>query len=166
MNNSIFLGETTVNGLAAGASLPLTQTLTLPNVLPAGVTLNSVGYGRILVVVDPEAFINESLRSNGDALSAPVILRLPGSATTVPTTQQSTALPSVQSLASQAKQKAKLAGAARRAARLQTKALAPTKKLKRKVGRGEPGVVRTAVNVGTELTKLPTQAFNAIKRSL
>jgi hypothetical protein len=166
MDNSIFLGETTVSGLAAGGDLPLTQTLTLPNVLPAGVTLNSVGYGRIMVVVDPEAFINESVRTNSDALSAPIILRLPGNATTVPTTQKATALPSVSSLASQAQQDAKLAAAARRAARLQAKALTPAKKLKRKVGRGEPSVVSAAVNVGTELSKLPNQAINAIKRSL
>jgi CARDB len=166
MDNSIYLGETTVDGLAAGADLPLTQTLTLPNVLPAGVTLNSVGYGRIMVIVDPEAFINESVRTNSDALSAPIILRLPGNATTVPTTQNSTALPSVTSLASEAQQAAKLAAAARRAARLQAKALSATKKLKRRVGRGEPGVVSAAVSVGTELTKLPSQAINAIKRSL
>jgi CARDB len=166
VNNSIYLGSMTVNGLASDASQELSDTLTLPNRLPSGVSLNSVGYGRILVIADPNNMINESLRSNGDALSGPFILRLPGNATTVPTTQAAGAVPSVQTIAQQTQAAAKAAAGARRAARLQAKALNSTKKLKRRRGEGPASVVHDAVSVGTELYKLPGQAINALKRSL
>jgi hypothetical protein len=65
------------------------------------VSLGSVGYARIAVVVDPSNFINESLRSNSDSISAPFILRLPGNATTVPTSPSATNVPSVQQVAQQ-----------------------------------------------------------------
>ncbi len=85
INDAIYLGQTDVSGLAAGANDPITQTLTLPTRLPSGVSLGNVGYGRIAVIVDPDNFINETLKSNNETISAPFIVRLPGSATTVPT---------------------------------------------------------------------------------
>ena len=36
INDAIYLGQTTITGLAAGASQPITQTLTLPTRLPSG----------------------------------------------------------------------------------------------------------------------------------
>ena len=39
---------------------------TLPTRLPAGVTLGSVGYARIAVIVDPENVVNESIYGNND----------------------------------------------------------------------------------------------------
>ena len=37
------------------------------------------------MIVDPDNFINETLKSNNESISAPFIVRLPGNATTVPT---------------------------------------------------------------------------------
>jgi hypothetical protein len=165
-DDAIYLGSLTVNGLASDASQALTDTLTLPNRLPSGVSLNSVGYGRILAVADPSNFVDESIRSNSAALSGPFILRLPGNATTVPTTQAAGSIPSVQTIAQEQQSAAKAAAGARRAARLQAKALNGTKKLKRRRGTGPSSVVHDAVSVGTELYKLPGQAINALKRSL
>jgi hypothetical protein len=166
-NDAIFLGETTIPSLAAGYSQPLTQTLQLPNRLPAGVTLNAVGYSRILVLVDPENVVNESLYTNNDSLSAPFIVRLPGSAATVPTTQAAGALPSVQTLAQQSQNKAKFAAEAKRAAALQARAAAnPKKKLHRKRPRKGQSLAKISLNVAEELYKLPGQAFDAIKRSV
>ena len=61
--------------------------------LPAGVTLGSVGYARVAEIVDPDNFINETLKSNNDSISAPFIVRLPGNATTVPTQAPAGKLP-------------------------------------------------------------------------
>jgi len=167
INDAIFLGDATIPGLAAGYNQQITQTLQLPNRLPAGVTLNNVGYARIAVVVDPENVVNESLYSNNASLSAPFIVRLPGNATTVPTTQTAGTLPSVQTLAQQSQQQAKIAAAANRAARLQARAAANAqKKLHRKRPKSGANIAKVTVNVAEEISKLPTQAFNAIKRSL
>jgi hypothetical protein len=169
LNDAIFLGDASIPGLASGYSQQINQTLQLPNRLPAGVTLNSVGYARIAVIVDPENAINETLKSNDAALSAPLVLRLPGNATTVPTGRSAVALPSVQTLALQSKNQAKLAAIARRQVALAArngKRPQREKKLHRKVGKGNKNLVKTSINVAEELTKLPGQAFKAIKRSL
>src|SRR5262249_42777860 len=132
LNNAIYLGDAAIPGLAAGYNQQIDQTLQLPTRLPAGVTLNSVGYARIAVVVDPENVVNETLKSNDAALSAPFIVRLPGNASKVPTARTAGALPSVQTLAQQSKNKAKIAAAIQRAARIQARAAsAPQKKLHR-----------------------------------
>jgi len=166
-NDAIFLGDATIPALAAGFSQPLTQTLQLPTRLPAGVTLNNVGYARIAVIVDAENVINESIYGNQDALSAPFIVRLPGNAATVPTTQTAGTLPSVQSLAQQSQNQAKIAAAAKRVAKLQARAAAsPQKKLHRKRPRSGQSIPAATLSVAEELAKLPTQAFDAIKRSL
>ncbi len=110
ISDAIYLGQTTVSGLAAGASQEIDQTLTLPTRLPSGVTLNSVGYARIAEIVDPGDFINVSLRSNAVSISAPFIVRLPGTATTVPTNPAVGTLPSVASVAQKDQAAAKAAG--------------------------------------------------------
>jgi hypothetical protein len=167
LNNAIYLGDAAIPGLAAGYSQQINQTLQLPTRLPAGVTLNNVGYARIAVVVDPENVVNETLKSNNAALSAPVIVRLPGNAGTVPTARTAGALPSVQTLAQQSRNKAKIAAAAQRAARIQALAASgPQKKLHRKMGRSSKSLVKSTISVAEELTRLPGQAFKAIKRSV
>ncbi|WP_165222176.1 CARDB domain-containing protein [Aquisphaera insulae] len=75
----LFLGDTVIQGLAPGTTQTLTQSLTLPNRLPAGVTLSSSEVGRIAVIVDPEHVINESFSNNNTAMSGPVNLKLLGS---------------------------------------------------------------------------------------
>ena len=72
LTDAIFLGETTIPALASGASQQINQTLQLPITLPAGVTLNSVGYARVEVLTNPENDFNESVYSNGGALIAAV----------------------------------------------------------------------------------------------
>ena len=78
ISDGIFLGDTTVAGLAPGAAAVVSQTDTLPLRLPATVTLSSLGVGRIAVIVDPENVINESFYNNNTAESGPVTLRLMG----------------------------------------------------------------------------------------
>ena len=79
ISTGIFLGDTTVAGLAPGATTVLNQTFTLPLRLPATVTLSSLGVGRIAEIVDPENLINESFYNNNTAESGPVTLKLMGS---------------------------------------------------------------------------------------
>ena len=56
----------------------MTQTLTLPYRLPAGITLSSLGTGKIAMVLDPENILNETFKNNNTATSGPVTLRLLG----------------------------------------------------------------------------------------
>lgn len=76
--HALFLGDTMVSGLQPGATIPLSETFTLPLRLPAGLTLDSVGIGRIAVVVDPENALNENFKNNNQSTSGPVVLRLLG----------------------------------------------------------------------------------------
>ena len=78
LNSGIYLGDAQVPGLAAGYDQPLVQTLQLPSRVPAGMSLNSVGYARIAVLVNAEDTVNESLISNNLGESAPITVRLPG----------------------------------------------------------------------------------------
>jgi hypothetical protein len=167
INNAIFLGDETIAGLAPGASRQLSETLKLPSRLPSGVTLNSVGWGRVAVLVDPENAVNESLKSNNNSISAPFVVRLPGNADTVPTTQAAGALPSVSSLAQKAQNQAKLAAAVRRAAKVEALLRArPNRKLHRRAAPKTDSVVNKAVSLGKEIYKLPTQVFDALKKSV
>jgi hypothetical protein len=77
-SSGLFLGDTTLPSLAAGAAAVVNQTLTLPLRLPASVTLSSLGVGRIVEVVDPENVINEAFYNNNTAESGPVTLKLMG----------------------------------------------------------------------------------------
>jgi hypothetical protein len=167
INNAIYLGQTTVSGLAPGATQPLTQTLTLPTRLPAGVTLNSVGYARVAMIVDPDNFVNETLKSNNQALSAAFIVRLPGTAGTVPTQPAAGSLPSVESVAAKAHAQAKAQAALRRAARSESlMAARPGRKLHRRPPPKTDGLVNKGISLATELTKLPHQIQSVISKSL
>jgi hypothetical protein len=167
LTDSIFLGETVVNGLAPGAVQVINQTLKLPSELPSGVNVGTLGYGRVSVLVDPQNLVNESLRSNGDAISAPFLIRLPGNATSVPTTPAPGAVPSVTQLANATQQQAKLERYAKRVAELKAKhpSLA-LRKLHRRQGVGNLNVSKAAFNVGVEITKLPNQIINRLKKSI
>jgi hypothetical protein len=167
LSSSIFLGETVVNGLAPGAVQTINQTLMLPTRLPSGVSIGSIGYGRVSVLIDPQSLLNEALRSNSNAISAPFLIRLPGNAATVPTEPAPGAVPSVSQLASSAKQQAKLELYAKRVAAMKARhpALA-LRKLHRRRGVGNLNVTKAAINVGTEVTKLPNQIFNKLKSSI
>jgi|GEM_PF-1037314 len=85
--HGIYLGNTTIDGLAAGASQSIVQTLHLPGRLPSGVSINGNNSGRIAMVVDGPDMINEPIKSNNTSVSNPVTLRLLGAdgSTTVPT---------------------------------------------------------------------------------
>ncbi len=97
INQGLFLGDAQIPGLQAGFDQQVVQTLTLPDRLPAGLTLNSVGWARIAVIVNAENTVNESLISNNLSESAPLIVRLPGTNGTskVPTTPIPGQLPSL-----------------------------------------------------------------------
>jgi hypothetical protein len=77
-SHGIFLGDTTVKSLLPGSAAVVTQSFTLPLRLPAGVTLSTLGVGRIAVILDPENEINESFKNNNIATSGPITLRLLG----------------------------------------------------------------------------------------
>jgi CARDB len=167
LTDAIFLGQTTIPALASGAAQSVNQTITLPVRLPAGVSLGSVGYARIEVLTNPENTFDESIYSNGASLSQPFIVRIPGNATTVPTTQAAGTLPTIQQLATRSENKAKVAAAEKLAAKVAARdATKPPKKLHRKVGKGGLNIAKASVSVGEEITKLPTQVYDAIKRSI
>jgi hypothetical protein len=166
-NPSIYLGDATISGLAAGANLQVTQTLQLPNRLPAGMTLNSVGYGRIAVIVDPENAVNESLKSNNETLSAPFILRMQGRATVVPTNPAPNSLPSVAAVAQHDQNQLKVAAALKRAAKIQAgTAQKGHKKLRRRTPPKTSSLVTAGLGLATELGKLPHQVVSVIKKSV
>ena len=76
-NNALVLGTTTLpDGIAAGGSTAINQTLKLPGKLPFGDALGE-GLGRILVQVDPENQIDEADESANVAASSPMTLALP-----------------------------------------------------------------------------------------
>ena len=56
----------------------MTQTLTLPYRLPAGITLSSLGTGHIAMLLDPENVLNETFKNNNISTSGPITLRLLG----------------------------------------------------------------------------------------
>jgi hypothetical protein len=164
LTDALFLGDATISGLAPGASQEVVQPLTLPGRLPNGVTLSSVGYARIAVIVDPDHLVSQSITSNSTTISAPIILRLPGNGTTVPTTAAPGRLPSIATLAQEAQSQAKRAATARLVAKHQARM--SKRKIRRRGGSAPPGLVTKAESLGKELTKLPTQVFDALKKSV
>jgi len=76
LDHSLFLGDTIVDGLEVGANTLVTQTLKLPNRVPMGLSLQTLGTGMIAVVIDPENTFDESLKTNNAGGSAPVKLRI------------------------------------------------------------------------------------------
>ncbi len=168
ITDAIYLGQTDVSSLAAGADDPITQSLTLPTRLPSGVTLNSVGYARIAVIVDPNNFINESLKSNNQTISAPFIVRLPGNQSTVPTTTRPVRFPPVAQVAQQASERDQSP------ARPQARGQGPGQE-----GRGTPrrnsaadvrpssnSVVDKTVSLAEEVGKLPHQIASVLEKSV
>jgi hypothetical protein len=167
VDSSIFLGNVNVGGLASGATDQLTTTLQLPTRLPSGITLQSVGYGRVVALVDPDNAINETLKSNNASISAPFVVRLPGNAGTVPTTQAPGTLPSVSAVAQRARNQAKVAAAARRAAKVEALLNGrPHRKLRRRPLPKTNGLTDKAISLGKEIYKLPNQVFKALSRSV
>jgi len=77
-STGIFLGDTMVQDLPPGGSQTVTQTLTLPYRLPAGITLSSLGTGHIAMILDPENVLNETFKNNNSSVSGPITLRLLG----------------------------------------------------------------------------------------
>ena len=168
LTDAIFLGETTIPALAPGAAQQISQTITLPVRLPSGVSLGSVGYARIEVLTNPENDFDESIYSNGDFAVAAVHRAAPrqrdhradrtggrdapldsGSWRSSPRTRPRSPPP-----------KSSRPGSRRETPR------SPPKKLHRKVGKGGLNIAKAAVSVGEEITKLPNQVYDAIKRSV
>ncbi len=167
INDALYLGQTDIASLAAGADDPITQTLALPNRLPSGVTLDSVGYARIAVIVDPDNFINETLKSNNVSISGPFIIRLPGNQTTVPTNPAAGSLPSVAQVAQQDQNAIKAKRALQHAAIVHAKRAAkPPKKLRRRPAPNSNSLVDKTVSLATEVTKLPHQIASVLGKSL
>ncbi|MDR3637239.1 MAG: CARDB domain-containing protein [Isosphaeraceae bacterium] len=93
---ALFLGDAMLNnGLKAGYSQQLTQTLKLPNRLPAGLLIGSPTVARVEMIVDPEHTIAESFENNDNSFSAPFVVRIPGNngTATVPNTPAVSATP-------------------------------------------------------------------------
>ena len=92
VSHGIFVGDAMVNGLAANSATNVLATVQLPAKLPFGTTVASPLYARIYAITDPEDVLNESMRSNNLASSAPVLLLAAGTdgttTTTVPTYPQ------------------------------------------------------------------------------
>jgi hypothetical protein len=91
VSHGIFLGDVQVSGLAANGSTGVLTAVQLPAKLPFGTTIASPAYAKIYAITDPEDVVNESLRSNNMASSAPVLLQVvgtDGTTTTVPTYPQ------------------------------------------------------------------------------
>src|SRR5262249_13024608 len=64
--------------LPPGTTQVVSQSYTLPLRLPAGLTLSSLGVGKIAVVLDPENAVNEAFKNNNVSTSGPITLRLLG----------------------------------------------------------------------------------------
>ena len=168
INDAIFLGDATIPGLAAGYNQRLTQTLQLPSRLPAGVTLGNVGYARIAVIVDPENIDQRvalqqqrlALRSvhcaaprqrdhgadHGDGWNA-ALGADPGPA-----------IPA----AGQARRRRRTRGQDPGAKRQPNHRRSSTEN----AAKSGQNIAKITVNVGRGITKLPTQVFDEIKKSL
>ncbi len=72
--HGIFLGDTTVSGLAANTPINVLASVQLPSKLPYGTNLANPAYVRVYAIVDPEDTVDQSTRSNNMASSAPVLL--------------------------------------------------------------------------------------------
>ena len=107
VSHGIFLGDAQVPGLAANGSTTVLTTVQLPAKLPYGTAVTSPAYSQVYAIADPEDVVNESLRSNNMASSAPVLLQVvgtDGTTTTVPTYPQN--MYSTPALAAQAARQA------------------------------------------------------------
>ncbi len=79
VSDALFLADASIpGGLKAGFSQEVKQTARIPSRLPNGLLLNGDGIGRILVAIDPENTLDEPLKTNNLASSAPIRLKLLG----------------------------------------------------------------------------------------
>lgn len=74
LSQGFVLGDANLDGLKAGFSQDVVQTLRFPSRLPNGVTMSS--QAKIAVTVDPENALDESSKANNVALSNVVTLQL------------------------------------------------------------------------------------------
>ena len=129
VSHGIFLGDAQVSGLAANGTADVLTTVQLPAKLPYGTSVASPAYSQIYAIADPEDTVNESLRANNMASSAPILLQVvgtDGTTTTVPTYPQN-----VYNNPTQAAAAAKQVAVAQKAATLgKAKPAASTKKHK------------------------------------
>jgi hypothetical protein len=91
VSHGIFLGDVAVPALPANGVTSVLTTVKLPSILPFGDAVASPAYSQVYAITDPEDVVNESLRTNNMASSAPVLLQVYGSGgatTTVPTYPQ------------------------------------------------------------------------------
>ena len=91
LSHGIFLGDVQVPGLAANGATNVLTTVQLPARLPYGSSIASPAYSQVYAIADPEDRVNESLRSNNMASSAPILLQVvgtDGTTTKVPTYPQ------------------------------------------------------------------------------
>ena len=90
VSHGIFLGDVQVASLAANTTTSVLTTVQLPAKLPYGVSIANPAYSQIYAIADPEDDVDESLRGNNMASTAPVLLQVVGTngATTVPTYPQ------------------------------------------------------------------------------
>jgi hypothetical protein len=164
-SSGIFLGQSTISGLAPGASDPIDQTLKLPTRIPSGLSVTGTGYARIEAVVDPENVTNDPLTSNNTGISAPLIVRLPGNATSVPTTKAANALPSLSSVQEATLLAERAAKRATRDANLLS-TTTPVKTLRLPKLKSKNSIVDRGVDVAKTISNVPTQVYDALKKIL
>ncbi len=83
LSPSIFLGEAQIGSLNSGFTQNVIQSLKLPSRLPYGYNIASLTTGRIVAIVDPENMIDETVKTNNTAASAPITLQLLGANGTI-----------------------------------------------------------------------------------
>ena len=161
-------GPDDVPALASGASQQVTQTLQLPVRLPSGRDARQCR-------LRTHRGSHQSRKRRSTSPSIPTVARClsrsscgcPAARPRCPTAKAAGTLPSIQALAIQTQNKAKVAAAEKLAAKVAARnATKPAKKLHRKVGKGGLNVAKASLSVGEEITKLPNQVYDAIKRSI
>ena len=162
VSHGVFLGDAMVGGLAANSTTNVLATVHLPAKLPYGVSIASPTYAKIYAIADPEDVVNESMRSNNMASSAPVLLAVAGTSTntTVPTYAQN--IYTAPALATQAAQQAvKAQAAATKAVRLGTaKPASSTKKPVKKHS------VNLLASISESITKTIVNAVKGIPKGV
>ena len=166
LSKGIFLGDVTVDGLAANAATNVLTTVRLPSKLPYGMTVASPAYARIYAVVDPEDVVDQSSRTNNMASSAPVLLSVVGKdgTTTVPTYPAS--IYSSATLANQAAKTAKTAATKATPVLGTAKPAASKKTVKKKAKKDLLATISNTVtsNVEHQLSVFPTNFNKLLQR--
>jgi len=113
LSQALYLGDARIDGLKAGYSQDLVQTLRLPARLPDGISLNAGGVARIAVQIDPENHLDESSKANNTAVSGVVTFHVVGTDGLSTPVAVSTPAAAAAAKASSAAAKASTAAAAR-----------------------------------------------------